>query len=134
MRRSVGNEENERCLNYLPAINKTGIEMVWKHNLKSTREILRKSIFFGVFLPSKETALGPIWFGFNMNYHGLDPVSADKASKCPSCILILTMNIQQLAPISPLFSHLYECLTVLAIMCWRKMGKGNDIDTWSGRI
>lgn len=89
---------------------------------KSTREIQPKSIFFFVFsFSSTETALGPIWFGFSMNYHGLDPVSVDKAPKCPSCILILPMNIQQLALISPLFSHLYWYLTVLMIMCWRKM-------------
>lgn len=57
-----------------------------------------------------------------MNYYGLDPVSADKAPKCPSCILILPMNIQQLALLSLLFSHLYWYLTVLAIiMCCRKM-------------
>ncbi|CAK6976269.1 Hypothetical predicted protein, partial [Scomber scombrus] len=29
----------------------------------------------------QKTALGLIWFGFSMNYHGLDPVSADKAPK-----------------------------------------------------
>lgn len=77
--------------------------------------------FLFVFFSSAETALGPIWFGFSMNYHGLDPVSADKAPKCPSCTLILPMNIQQLALVSPLFSHLYWYLTVLVIMCWRKM-------------
>lgn len=56
-----------------------------------------------------------------MNYHGLDPVSADKAPKCPTCILILPMNIQQLPLISPLFSHLYWYLTELLIMFRRKM-------------
>lgn len=55
-----------------------------------------------------------------MNYHGLDPVSAVKATKCPSGILILPMNIQQLALISPLFPHLNWYLTVLAIMCWQR--------------
>ena len=79
------------------------------------------SFFFSFLFPSTGTALGPIWFGFSMNYHGLDPVSADKAPKCPSCILILPMNIQQLALISPLFSHLYWYLTAPVIMCWRKM-------------
>ena len=65
---------------------------------KSTQEIQSKSIFLSfLFFSPTETALGPIWFGFSMNYSGLDPVSADKAPKCPSCILILPMNIQQLA-------------------------------------
>lgn len=90
---------------------------------KSTQEIQHKTIFFLFFssLSSSETALGLIWFGFSVNYYSLDPVSVDKAPKCPSCILILPMNIQQLALISLLFSHLYWYLTVLVIMCWRKM-------------
>lgn len=89
---------------------------------KGTREIQLKSIFFFCFFfPATERALGLIWLGFSMNYHGLDPVSGDKAPKCPTCILILPMNIQQLALISPLFSHLYWYLTVLVIMCWKKM-------------
>lgn len=50
---------------------------------KSTQEIQLNSIFFLFFLSLSftETALGPIWFGFSMNYHGLDPVSAVKAPK-----------------------------------------------------
>lgn len=90
---------------------------------KSTPEIPTKSIFslFFFFFTSTETALGPIWFGFSMNYYGLDPVSADKAPKCPGCILILPMNIQQPALISLLFSHLYWDLTVLVITRWKKM-------------
>lgn len=60
------------------------------------------SFCFVIFFPfpffhPTETAMGPIWFGFSMNYHGSDPVSAVKAPKCPSGILILPMNIQQLS-------------------------------------
>lgn len=104
-----------------------GIEMTWKQITKALRRFNRLYflsffLFFSSLLFSAtETALGPIWFGFSMNYHGLDPVSAVKAPKCPSCILILPMNIQQLALVSPLFSHLYWYLTVLVIACWRKM-------------
>lgn len=104
-----------------------GIEMTWKQITKAPRRFNRLYflsffLFFSSLLFSAtETALGPIWFGFSMNYHGLDPVSAVKAPKCPSCILILPMNIQQLALVSPLFSHLYWYLTVLVIACWRKM-------------
>lgn len=95
--------------------------MTWKQITKALGRFnprLFSLCFFS--LSSTKTALGLIWFGFSMNYHGLDPVSADKAPKCPSCILILPMNIQQLALISLLFSHLYWYLTVLVIMCWRK--------------
>ena len=64
-----------------------------------------------------------------MNYHGLDPVSAVKAPKCPSCILILPMNIQQLALVSPLLPHLYWYLTVLAIKELEEdVAKGSGID------
>lgn len=38
---------------------------------------LPRSLLFSTM----ETELGPIWFGFSMNYHGLDPVSAVKAPK-----------------------------------------------------
>lgn len=54
---------------------------------RSTREI-QHSIFFNfpflrrsLLFSTTETELGPIWFGFSMNYHGLDPVSAVKAPK-----------------------------------------------------
>lgn len=83
---------------------------------------------FSFFCPT-ERAMGPIWFGFSMNYHGSDPVSAVKAPKCPSCILILPMNIQQLSLISPLFPRLCWYLTVLAIMRWEEdVAKGSGID------
>lgn len=86
---------------------------------------------FPFFHPT-ETAMGPIWFGFRMNYHGSDPVSAVKAPKCPSCILILPMNIQQLALISPLFPRLCWYLTVLAITRREEdVAKGSGIDIWS---
>ncbi len=111
--RGGGNEESKRYLNQLVVINVTRIEMTWKHITKALRRFNPSLFSFLFFFPSTETALGPIWFGFSMNYHGLDPVSADKAPKCPSCILILPMNIQQLALISPLFSHLYWYLTVI---------------------
>lgn len=73
--------------------------------------------------------MGPIWFGFSMNYHSSDPVSAVKAPKCPCCILILPMNIQQLALISPLFPRLCCYLTVLATTHWEEdVAKGSGID------
>lgn len=98
-----------------------GIETTWKQITKALKRFNRTLFSFCCFfLSSTEPALGPIWFGFSMNYHGLDPVSAVKAPKCPSCILILPMNIQQFALVSSLFSHLYWYLTVLVIMCWRK--------------
>lgn len=68
-----------------------------------------------------QTAPGLIWFWFSMNYHSLDPVSADKAWKCPSCIFILPMNIQHLALFLHLFSHPHCYLTVPPIIRWRKM-------------
>lgn len=55
-------------------------------------------------------AKGLIWFGFSTIYHGSDPVSAVKAPKCPSCILILPMNIQQAAPVAPFFPGLCRYL------------------------
>lgn len=86
--------------------------------------------FLFLFSPHPtETAMGPIWLGFSVNYHGSDPVSAVKAPKCPSCILILPMNIQQLALISPLFPGLCWYLTVLAIPHWEEdVAKGSGID------
>lgn len=89
-------------------------------------------IFLSLFFSHPtETAMGPIWFGFSMNYHGSDPVSAVKAPKCPSCLLILPMNIQQLALVSPLFPRLCWYLTVLAITRWEEdMAKGSGIDLW----
>lgn len=60
---------------------------------ESTREI-QQSLFSLLFFPSfflfprrsllfsaTETVPGPIWFGFSMNYRGLDPVSTVKAPK-----------------------------------------------------
>lgn len=38
-------------------------------------------IFHFPFFHPTEKAMGPIWFGFSMNYHGSDPVSAVKAPK-----------------------------------------------------
>lgn len=96
--------------------------MTWKQITKALGRFNSSLFSFSVFFfPATERVLGLIWLGFSMNYHGLDPVSGDKAPKCPTCILILPMNIQQLALISPLFSHLYWYLTVLVIMCWKKM-------------
>lgn len=85
---------------------------------RSTQETRLQCIFFFfcyIFL-FPFPAMGPIWFGFSMNYHGSDPVSAVKAPKCPSCILILPMNIQQLALVSPFFPRLCRYLAVLATM------------------
>lgn len=39
--------------------------------------LVARSLLFSTM----ETELGPIWFGFSMNYHDLDPVSAVKAPK-----------------------------------------------------
>lgn len=100
--------------------------------LQSTFLLFCYFIFPFPFFHPTETAMGPIWFGFSMNYHGSDPVSAVKAPKCPSCILILPMNIQQLALISPLFPRLCWYLTVLAVTHWEEdVAKGSGIDIWS---
>lgn len=61
--------------------------MTWKKITKALRRFNSSlfsfcfPFFFPLFFPFTETALGPIWFGFSMNYHGLDPVSTDKAPK-----------------------------------------------------
>lgn len=100
---------------------------------KSTQEIQPKYFLFSFFFffSTTERALGQIWFGFSMNYHGLDPVSAVKAPKCPSCTNILPMNIQHLVLISPLFSHLYWYLTVCDNVLEEDVAKGSGIDIWS---
>lgn len=86
----------------------------------STQETRLQCIFFFFcyffFFLFPFPAKGLIWFGFSMIYHGSDPVSAVKAPKCPSCILILPMNIQQLALISPFFPRLCRYLAALATM------------------
>lgn len=92
-----------------------------KMTRKWTTKVLSR-FYIQIFFSSIEIVLRPFGFGFCMNYHDLDPVSADKNHpKCPNCILILLpMNIQQLALISPLFSHLYWYLTMCVIMCQRE--------------